>query len=177
MTTAVQTAKLLEDDSYGGFSPITLRPTEPIISTLNASAPVSPVNLVGAVPQARSTELHRASELRGIIWTSDGKDAAVRSQPAQKTIAPSVDAVKGAKGVVLHVGEQSVQCEFLHGPTPTIVWLPRSLFPADAAIGFAFLLTVDRSNGFLGPKITSRASEPDPEIIRSVARMLDEFES
>jgi hypothetical protein len=168
---------LKEADPYDTPAPASYRSILPIDGVLVTGTVVTPktdpVNLASPPPAVLGTS-NTSTSTQGVLWRADA---------ITTNVAPAVDsriakdARQDAKGVVLHVDEQSVQCEFLHGPRPTVVWLPRSLFPLDAKAGDAFNLGIETDDGYLAPKITARTAEPDPKIVNRISALLDDIES
>jgi hypothetical protein len=163
-------------DSIGTPAPSAYR-SLPIAGALSKDTKVGiahkPANLASA--KFESATANTADSAQEVIWR-----ASALATPAS-SLAPNSqgvkDAVQSAKGVVLHVSDQSVQCEFLHDPRPTVVWLPRSLFPTETKAGFTFSLGLETDNGYLAPKVISRSPNPDPSLVSRVSALLDQIES
>lgn len=104
-----------------------------------------------------------------LLWQAPSSEQSRATSP----VAPSPQ--QAAKGVVLHVTADSVQCEFLYSDEPTRVWLPKSLFPSNVLPGLPFSLSVDRENGYWTPRISERPPELAPELNSKLVRLLDQL--
>jgi hypothetical protein len=100
------------------------------------------------------------------IWPSTGQGHQIPAP--QGAAAPTGP---GINGVVLHVTNESVQNEFLHGSESTKVWLPRSLYPDDVKQGYTFTLSVEVENGFRTPRIIPRSIQATPSVNEKLANL------
>lgn len=154
-------------------SPIGKLDIFPAIETSGTSSSDSKFNLV-AGPRACALTANNTTSSGNVIWTS-GVSKPTPSPLGQKSMRGAEK--RSVKGVVLHLDDQSVQSEILHGSNRTIVWIPRSMFPADATAGYAFDLSVDTEGGYQVPRVTPRTPVPDPGLQRRLSELLDAFES
>lgn len=138
-------------------------------SPVTASVPPDSSNLV-------RIESRPATANDSAVSTSTRLWSATSPNPVGTPLAAPVQGVgRGAKGVVLHVTEESVRCEILHGRDATRVWLPRKVFPNEAAPGYTFELTLETQNGYRVPCVTPRQPEQDPALARRLAEIQAEF--
>jgi hypothetical protein len=145
-----------------------------------APVPMSaPVGATEFVPAARFNLL--TSGPAGPATANNGmQGTSTRLWSATQPTHPAVQAPRaptgGADGVVLHVTDDSVRCEFLHQQGETKVWLPRSLFPVDVLAGYTFELTLETQNGYRAPHIKPRAPKTDPTVAQRLAKLRAEFD-
>lgn len=166
MAAAVQT----KGSSDGGLATHIDIPLSVPLPARTVSDDAKPSANLAAASPGRSTTDSLQSRTRGsLVWSAPASPATAHAA------TPPVVKSDGAKGVLLHINDESAQCEFLHGQSSTKVWLPRSLFPSGAKPGFTFSLSVDTEGGFRSPRITPRKPEADVQIEERLARVLEQL--
>jgi hypothetical protein len=119
----------------------------------------SPSSQKSFLTEVGRTGADQSTSWRGVVG--------VQRQPAP---------ARAVAGTVLSISPPSVQCEFLPNTHEAVrIWLPQSIFPAEARPGFTFELSMTVEGGYRAPKVSPRAPNRDVQMEVELEEMLDHF--